>query len=75
MSKPETIDASGKLFDKIIDDNWLKNDAALARYLEVNPPVISKVRHGKLPVGASMIINIHKRTGLSILKIEELIEA
>ena len=75
MSKPETIDASGNLFDKIIDDNKLKNDAALARFLKLNAPVISKVRHGKLPFGDSLKIKIHKLTGLSILKIEELIAA
>ena len=76
MSKTGNInDASGKLFDRIIDDNNLKNDAALARYLEVNPPVISKIRNGKLPVGDSLKINIHKRTGRSIAMIEELIAA
>jgi len=32
----------------------LKNDAALSRALEVAPPVISKIRHRRLPVGASM---------------------
>jgi hypothetical protein len=68
-------DASGGLFDKIIEDNKLKNDAALARFLQLNAPVVSKVRHGKLPVGDSLKINIHKRTGMSILKIEELIAA
>lgn len=76
MNKTGNInDLSGKLFDKIIADQNLKNDAALARYLQVNPPVISKIRHGKLQVGDSLKINIHKRTGLSITKIEGLIAA
>ena len=74
MSKTGNInDASGNLFDRIIDDQKLKNDAALARYLEIQPPQISKIRHGNLSVGDSMKINIHKRTGLSIDAIEKLI--
>lgn len=75
MTTVNTNDASGDLFNHIIDKNQLKNDAALARYLEVNPPVISKIRHGKLPVGDSLKINIHKRTGMSIAAIETLIAA
>ena len=74
-AKPHANDASGKLFDTIIVKNNLKNDAALARFLEIQPPNISKIRHGTMPVGDSLKINIHKRTGLSIAKIEELIAA
>jgi hypothetical protein len=44
----------------------VKNDAALSRKLEVGPPVISKVRHGRLPVGAALLIRIHEVTGLGI---------
>lgn len=72
-STPNT-DASGELFDRIIADHNLKNDAALARFLEIKPPQISKIRHGKLLVGDSLKINIHKRTGMSIDAIEKMIE-
>lgn len=44
----------------------LKNDAALSRALEVAPPVISKIRHRRLPVGASLLIRMHEVTDLSI---------
>lgn len=44
----------------------LKNDAALSRALEVAPPVISKIRHRRLPVGASLLIRMHEVTNLSI---------
>lgn len=44
----------------------LKNDAALSRTLEVAPPIISKIRHRRLPVGASLLIRMHEVTGLSI---------
>jgi hypothetical protein len=40
-----------------------KNDAALARKLEVAPPVISKIRHRRLPIGASLLVMMHELTG------------
>jgi len=43
-----------------------KNDAALSRALEVAPPVISKIRHRRLPVGASLLIRMHEISQLSI---------
>ena len=50
----------------------LKNDAALSRALEVRPPVISKIRHRTLPVGASLLIRMHEVTDLSIRELREL---
>src|ERR1035437_10642637 len=54
------------LLDSIIEKLNLKNDAALSRTLEVAPPVISKIRHRRLPVGASMLIRMHEVSDLSI---------
>jgi hypothetical protein len=54
------------LLDAIIKQLRLKNDAALSRALEVAPPVISKIRHRKLPIGASLLIRMHEVTELSI---------
>ncbi len=54
------------LFDTLIANLGLKNDAALARALEVAPPVISKVRRAKLAIGASLLIRMHEVSGLSI---------
>ena len=54
------------LLDSLIDKLHLKNDAALSRSLEVAPPVISKIRHRRLPVGASLLIRMHESTGMSI---------
>jgi hypothetical protein len=50
----------------------LKNDAALSRALEVAPPVISKIRHRRLPVGASLLIRMHEVCDLSIKDLREL---
>ena len=64
----ETAEAfnPGALLDTLITTLRLKNDARLAAALEVAPPVISKIRHGRLPVGASMLIRMHEVSDLSI---------
>lgn len=61
------------LLDTIIDNLGLKNDAALSRILEVAPPVISKIRHRKLHIGASMLIRMHEETNLSIRELKNLL--
>lgn len=62
-----------RLLDALIDRLSLKNDAALAAALEVAPPVISKIRHFRLPVGASMLINMEEESGLSIRELKKLL--
>jgi hypothetical protein len=66
--KNETIDNScpDRLLDFLIERLKLKNDAALCRILKLPPPVISKIRHQKLSIGAGMLIRMHEVTGLSI---------
>ncbi len=54
------------LLGALIEKLHLKNDAALSRALEVAPPVISKIRHRRLPVGASLLIRMHEVCDLSI---------
>lgn len=58
------------LLDHLIELGGLKNDAALARILEVAPPVLSKLRHGTLPLGASLIIRAHEAFEVSIADIK-----
>lgn len=58
------------LLDHIITNKHLKNDAALSRALNVAPPVVSKLRHGKLPLGASHIIRIHEEFDIPIREIK-----
>jgi plasmid maintenance system antidote protein VapI len=55
-----------RLLDALLENMRLKNDAALSRMLEVAPPVISKIRHQRVPVSASLLIRMHEATGLSI---------
>jgi plasmid maintenance system antidote protein VapI len=59
--------------DKLLEILALKNDAALARLLEIGPPVISKLRHERVRVTASMLIKAHDATGLSIGQLREVL--
>jgi hypothetical protein len=61
-----------RLIDALIEKMNLKNDAAVARLLEVAPPVISKIRHRRLPVGASLLIRMHEATDMSIRELRDL---
>jgi plasmid maintenance system antidote protein VapI len=61
-----------RLLDSLIERFQLKNDAALSRALEVTPPVISKIRHNKLPIGASLLIRMHEFSEMSIAELRNL---
>lgn len=72
----ETMDLAydpDRLLNTLLDRLSLKNDAALSRALEVAPPVISKIRHKRLPVGASMLIRMHEVSDLSIRELRALL--
>lgn len=70
-SKPDHYDPNNLLTGMIKILN-LKNDAALSRALEVAPPVISKIRHGRLPVGASLLIRMQEISHLSIKELRDM---
>jgi len=57
------------LLDGLIDILGLKNDAALARALDVSPPILSKIRHGGRNVSASTLIRMHEVSGLNIYEL------
>ncbi len=71
LAGQETYDPN-RLLDSVRDKMKLKNDAALSRALEVAPPVISKIRHRRLPVGASLLIRMHEVSDLSIRELRDL---
>jgi hypothetical protein len=54
------------LLDQLIARFGLKNDAELSRRLEVAPPVISKIRRRRMPIGDSMLLNMHETFGLAV---------
>lgn len=59
-------DSSGSAFDHIMTVHELKNDAALARFLSFGPPVISKIRRGRLDISAEVLLRMHERTGIAV---------
>ena len=71
FSEPTQYDPNN-LLESLIERLNLKNDAALSRALEVAPPLISKIRHRRLPVGASLLIRMHEVSQLSIKDLRSL---
>ena len=55
------------LLDALIKHFDIKNDAALARVLELSPPMISKLRSRVLPMSAFVLIRMHEVSGISIV--------
>jgi hypothetical protein len=60
------------LFDHLKDRFGLRNDRELARELGVQSGYVSRVRHGHLPVSASLMLGIHDVFGLEIHEIKDL---
>lgn len=60
------------LLDILLGKMQLKNDAALSRMLEVAPPVISKIRHNTLPIGATILLRMHEVSDYSIRELRAL---
>jgi len=70
---PDTADYDpNRVLDAIITRLRLKNDAALSRVLEVAPPVISKIRHNTLPIGATILLRMHEVSDYSIRELRAL---
>jgi plasmid maintenance system antidote protein VapI len=67
-----TNDKQHTLLDTMRQLLNLPTDAALARKIGVNPPVISKIRGRTLPVGATMLIKLHEATDMSIRELKSL---
>lgn len=59
------------LLNALVSVNKLKNDAALAKALGVDAPVISNLRHGRLPLRSSMILRIHERLNMPVADIRK----
>jgi len=72
-TQEESALLNGNFLDLLIEWLKLKNDAALAKIMEVSPPVISKLRHGSLPFGDTYVIKAHELTGKSIREIKLLL--
>lgn len=55
-----------KLLDHIMAKFHLKNDAALANFLQIKPPIISKIRNRHYGMSADLLIRIHDLTDIPV---------
>lgn len=68
----EKIAGANSLLDALLQQQELKNDAALAKRLRVAPPIISKIRHGRLHVTPTLILNIHETFQMPVAEIRQI---
>lgn len=61
-----------RLLDALLQHLQLENDGALSRRLKVARQVIDDIRHGHMPVAASMLIWMQEATGISIRELRHL---
>lgn len=61
-----------RLLDTLLTHQNLKTDAELARILRINPSVISKIRNAKARISASLLLDIHEMTEISIRELRNL---
>lgn len=58
-----------KILDALSERYKLKNDAAIARFLEITPVMVCKLRHRYNVLGGAVILRIHEVTGIAIHEI------
>jgi plasmid maintenance system antidote protein VapI len=63
---------SNALIDHLLERFNLGTDAALARMMELQPPVISKMRHGKMSLTPSFILKVHDTFDIPVKEIKQI---
>ena len=71
----ETKQDPCKFLDALIKHLKLRTDADLSRALKMGPPVISKIRHGKHGIGATLLLRAHELTNLPTREMRKWAEA
>ena len=61
------------VLDYLKEKRLVKNDRDLARVLDVNPPLLSKIRNGHMKFGAWMILAVHEQFDISIKEIKAML--
>lgn len=72
MNAATKYDPNG-LLNEVLRRLSLKNDAALSRAFGIAPPVASKIRHNRLPVGPSFVLKCHEIAGMTLPAIRSFI--
>lgn len=63
------------LLDYLLRTTGVKNDARLGKLLQLSPPVISKVRSGKLNVSDAFILRVHETLDIPVRQIRAILAA
>jgi hypothetical protein len=61
-----------KLLDHVAEVHNIKNDAALARLLEVHPSTICVIRSGRLQFGDTLMLRIHELPAMYCMKFRDM---
>ncbi len=72
---PTVTTNASAVFDAIIADKKLKNDAALCRLLDVAPAMISSMRTQRIVCGPAMCERILSRKLMSARRLKSLLES
>lgn len=68
LTAPATYDPN-HLLDVLIRKLRLRNDAHLCQVLDLAPPVLSKIRRGRLPLGAPILIRMQDASRFDLKKL------
>ncbi len=60
------------LLDRMLEHFRLKNDAALARALDIAPPRISKIRRGHMRVSPDLLLRMHEAAQIPVAELRSL---
>ena len=61
------------LLDALLERGKLKNDAALCRLLQIAPPRVSKIRHGRILPSSDFLLRIHEVFNIPMIEIRQLL--
>ena len=63
---------SNALIDYLLERFTLGTDAELARMMKLQPPTISKMRHGKMSLTPSFILKVHDTFDIPVKEIKKI---
>jgi transcriptional regulator with XRE-family HTH domain len=62
-----------RLIERLREMKQLRSDAQLCRVLQVPPPMISKIRTGRINISAGLMIRIHEVFQLPIAELRRMV--
>jgi plasmid maintenance system antidote protein VapI len=63
---------SNALIDYLLERFTLGTDSELARLMKLQPPTISKMRHGKMSLTPSFILKVHDTFDIPVKEIKQI---